>query len=171
MEESLGDCFIAGYMLELLAHGCEPELRQAASTLPNLHGWAFCADGLPNWARDLSDLANAMPCVIDGSFFDERMIALSKVRAATCGVGYVEGHSRKARPWASKVEFALHAGTAEIRLRHKLDALMERTPIHPKASEEAAEALSEPRECMQPETTGAPRGCMVAGTVRAEHIV
>lgn len=161
VEKSLGDGFVACYMLDLLARGCEPELWQAASSLLRMLGeWGFWADGLPNWARELANVAHAILFVTDKSFCDDRMVALLRVQAAPHqaaphGVASMVGQALNAIPWASKAEDALKAGAAQIRLQSKLAALMTGIRIRPEAWEEAAEALPELRERMLCGTTGA----------------
>lgn len=157
VEKTLGECFVGAYLLDLLARGCESELRQAATTfLAMLSGWAAeLSVSLDDWATDLTDMANAMLCVSDDRFTLVRMTALSKIQAAHRGVARKVSEAFDKKPWASKIQHAWSKGMSEINCRPKLEALLASLPGRPEAWEEAAAALPELRTAMQPGATEA----------------
>jgi len=157
VEKCLCDGFVTCYMLDLLARGCEAELRQAAVTLVTvIDRWARQLNpSRPDWLSELSDIANAMLCVSDDRFTLSRMEALSRVQAAPRGVARKVSEALEKKPWAIKVQHAWSVGMSEINLRPKLEALLVSVPGRQDAWEEAAQALPELRESMQRGATDA----------------
>lgn len=157
VEKCLAEGFVSCYVLDLLARGCESELRQVASIVLNvLDGWAGqLKQNLDSWAKDLSDVARALMCVGDDRFAMIRIEALSRVQNATRGVAKKVSEALDKKPWASKLQLIWSVGVSEINLRPKLEQLLASLPSRPEAWEEAADALPELRTSMQRGATDA----------------
>lgn len=151
VERCLSEGFVCFYILDLMARSCEPELRQASSTLLTvIDGWArHLNQSQSEWLNDLTDVANGLLCVSDNRFTLPRMEALARVQAATRGAARKVNEALQKKPWQNKVVHAWSIGMSEITLRPKLDGLVASLPGRPDAWEEAAEALPELRASMQ----------------------
>jgi len=144
VEKILGEGFVGCYVLDLLARGQEPELRNAAETLMDmLGGWTVrLKQGRPGWAGDLSNIATALLCATDGSFSIHQMQALSRIQAASDGPASMVSKALKKAPWDSNVQRVWTAAENAITQRPTLDAVEASLASCPKAREEAAEVLS-----------------------------
>jgi len=144
VDKILGDGFVGCYVLDLLARGQKPELRNAAEALMDMLGeWAVrLKQGRPGWAGELFDIAAALLCASDGSFSIHQMQALSRIQAASSGPASMVSKALKKAPWDSTAQRGWTAAENAVTQRPTFDALEASLATCPKARAEAAEALS-----------------------------
>lgn len=142
VEESLCDAFVV-YGLDLLVHRREPELRRAATTfLDMLGGWALkMTRSRHQWARRLSDIANALLFVSYGIFTWSRMWALSRIQVATDVAATKVRKALHKAPWDIKTRRAWNTVSVEINRRRVRDSLATTCARRPEAWDEAAKTL------------------------------